>query len=853
VTAFGYDTLGRMTAVTNALGYVTSYGYDELGQQVSQTDANQHTTTFEYDANGRRVKRTLPGNQVETYAYNVGGLLTNKTDFNGFSTTYQYDGMNRLVAKLPSTTLYPQSTPVTYAYDTLGLRTNMTDASGTTAYRYDDGHRLVQKTKAWGGTLSVTLSYGYDVLGNLTNIVSSTPNGVKVTYGYDALNRLSTVDDAATGRTAYGYDEVGNLQGSVYPNLVHTEYQYDALNRLTNLAAAQALTPLANYAYTVGAAGNRLSASEQLFASALNPQTRTINRVYSYDDLYRLTGETINGTATVGAASYGYDPVGNRQSRSVASLPLLPQIFTFDANDRLKTDSYDANGNTLYGAGFGQTQPDQYDFENHLVRRTATINHQLSTIDIVYDGDGNRVRKTVSTATNTVTTFYVVDELNPSGYAQVLEEHVARNGQAPVLDCVYTYGHNLISQTRRDGGLWATSFYGYDGHNNVRYLTDGNGAVTDTYDYDAFGNLTAASGVTVNCYLFTGEQLDVDLGLYYLRARYHNLDTGRFWNMDSYEGDNSDPASLHKYNYCGNNPVNAYDPSGHMSLGEFMVGTAIGNMVGGALLQAYGGAIGRMIGTLNGGGSWSEAGNAALTGVGDDALNGAEGGLIGFGIGKGVGWVIGKVPGMCNTLVQFARKSELLDNAYKSLADDISKLTGAIVLGSESLLKSAAEAVFQARVAIAMLTERVNSLASWLGIQSAFHVGGAAARDCVALVAETLANALGVSCNTGVLRDYIKTGNVTSLSNAIEWITSATRLKTFESGPCGDPNLSPGFYALYTPTSKGGHVVFGQILSNGERLIIDGQVSANEGGVLQNGATAIWNRATAIRFDRAPR
>lgn len=45
------------------------------------------------------------------------------------------------------------------------------------------------------------------------------------------------------------------------------------------------------------------------------------------------------------------------------------------------------------------------------------------------------------------------------------------------------------------------------------YLTDGNGDVTDTYDYDAGGNLTAASGDTVNYSPFTGEQLGVDLGL----------------------------------------------------------------------------------------------------------------------------------------------------------------------------------------------------------------------------------------------------------------------------------------------------------------------------------------------------
>ena len=47
-------------------------------------------------------------------------------------------------------------------------------------------------------------------------------------------------------------------------------------------------TAIANYAYGVGAAGNRTNAIEQLFGSALNSQTNTINRVYTYDALYRL-------------------------------------------------------------------------------------------------------------------------------------------------------------------------------------------------------------------------------------------------------------------------------------------------------------------------------------------------------------------------------------------------------------------------------------------------------------------------------------------------------------------------------------------------------------------------------------
>ncbi len=606
-TAFGYDTLGRLTAVTNAMGYVTSYAYDELGQQISQTDANLHTTTFEYDSLGRRVKRTLPGNQVETYAYNIGGLLTSKTDFNGYTTTYQYDQMNRLVAKLPSSILNPPSSPVYYAYNILGLRTNMTDASGSTAYVYDDRNRLAQKTKSWGVALSVSLNYAYDANGNLTGIQSSDPNGANVGYEYDELNRLSAVNDATTGRTVYNYDEVGNLANYTYPNLVRSEYQYDTLNRLTNMASGQLLTPIASYAYTVGAAGNRLTATEQLFASTLNTQPKTINRAYTYDNLYRLTGETINGAPSTGSASYNYDPVGNRLARNSTLPELLSQSFSFDANDRLTTDQYDANGNTVVGRVTPCAPPvnDSYDFENRLIHRT---NPGGSTVDIRYDGDGNRVSKTVTTATNSTTTYYVVDDLNPSGYAQVLEELSILDPPSSniAVTKVYTYGHTLISQTIIDPRTQtpsAISYYGFDGHNNVRYLTDVNGTVTDTYDYDAFGNLISQSAIsdlpTPNSYLFTGEQFDLDLGLYYLRARYHNPDTGRFWTEDSYEGNGSDPASLHKYTYCKNNPVNAHDPSGHETLCEISVATGIAAGVGFTLggWEAYrrGGSFGDIV------------------------------------------------------------------------------------------------------------------------------------------------------------------------------------------------------------------------------------------------------------------
>ncbi len=85
---------------------------------------------------------------------------------------------------------------------------------------------------------------------------------------------------------------------------------------------------------------------------------------------------------------------------------------------------------------------------------------------------------------------------------------------------------------------------------------------------DQFGVVIEPSGSTPNSHLYCGERFDQDLGLYYLRARYLNPNSGRFWTMDGFEGTQTDPLSLHKYFYAHANPVNMVDPSGHWSLPE---------------------------------------------------------------------------------------------------------------------------------------------------------------------------------------------------------------------------------------------------------------------------------------------
>jgi RHS repeat-associated protein len=585
VTQFGYDPLGRLATVTDALNQVTSYGYDELGNRIAQTDAGGHTTTFAYDQLGRRSGRTLPLGMSESYQYDAAGNLAARTDFNGHTTTYVYDKANRLLSKTAdpffstgacaptSANAFPcGATKVSYTYFTSGQRATMSDAFATWQYFYDGRQRLAGKLVP--GT-QFEVDWGYDAAGNLTQMSALR---MSASYGYDALNRLITVNggfiNTGVVPVSYSYDAVGNLTGTQVQGVMNTSYSYDPLNRLTNLQStcgaagstgcagtcgtAAPGCALAGYSYTLGAAGNRLSVQEL--------SGRTVQ--YAYDDLYRLTSETIAGASVQnGTVNYQYDAVGNRKqlTSTVAAIPATG-LLNYDANDRISTQLYDNNGNTVNNG----TQ-NVYDFENRLVRR--------GNVTIVYDGDGNRVSETVGGAT----VSYLVAEVNPTGYPQVVQER--QNQFGPILKN-YEWGLQLIAEG--DLSQSPLHYYGMDGHGSVRYLTDTTGKITDTYDYDAFGNLISQTGTTANNYLFAGEQFDPALGVYYNRARFYDPKNGRFLNADPSEGTQDDPVSLHKYLYARNNPVSLIDPSGLDFLSDFEAGAEVQREIGQKFRDQFG-------------------------------------------------------------------------------------------------------------------------------------------------------------------------------------------------------------------------------------------------------------------------
>jgi RHS repeat-associated protein len=524
---YTYDAANQLHTVVqlaspNTGNNTNTYGYDPDSNLVSLSDENGHTTQNVFNLAYEQVSKTLPdATLTETRTYDNNGNLATVTHFSGVTTTYSYDSLNRLLSRAT-----PGEVTVTHSYTLTGKYATTTDASGTTSYNYDSMDRLTSKVTPEG-----TLGYTYDADGHVLSIASSNANGASMSYTYDSLSRLSTVTDGRNGGvTTYTYDPANNLATAAYPNNTQATFQYDPLNRLTGMA-----TNTTGYLYDLGPTGIKTGATES------NGRTLT----WSFDGIYRLTSENITNDPSKENGSVGYDldPVGNRLTETSSLTGISSGNFSYNTDDQLSGEMFDPNGNVTETGG----KTFAYDSQNELV----SMNN--GAVSIVYDGFGSRVAKTV----NGVTTRYLVDDLNPTGYPQVVDE--LTNG---VVSRTYTYGLQRIDEDQVVNNAWTPSFYGYDGFGTVRQLTNASGAVTDSFEFDSFGNQITHTGTTPNNYLYRGEAFDSDLGLYYLRARWMNPTTGRFLSRDPDNGVITDPATLHKYLYAEGDPVDFGDPSG---------------------------------------------------------------------------------------------------------------------------------------------------------------------------------------------------------------------------------------------------------------------------------------------------
>jgi RHS repeat-associated protein len=264
---------------------------------------------------------------------------------------------------------------------------------------------------------------------------------------------------------------------------------------------------------------------------------------YVYDDLYRLTEVTYPDAETVG---YSYDPMGNRTAMTSTVEGVI--TYTYDPADRLLTAGgdtfgWDATGRMITRTHGATTATYTYDPLDRLTRVVS----DTTNVAFAYNGDGVRVGKKV----NGTRTDYVQDV---GGSLPVV---VAETTAGQISS--YVYGNDLLAQIDSTGN---PTFYHHDGLGNVRALSDLAAQRTEVYDYAAFGEVRFRIGDTDQSFTFTGEQVDGELGLTYLRMRYYDAQLGRYLTRDPFEGFRDGTQSRNRYTYVENNPVTRIDPAG---------------------------------------------------------------------------------------------------------------------------------------------------------------------------------------------------------------------------------------------------------------------------------------------------
>jgi RHS repeat-associated protein len=483
-----------------------------------------------------------------------------------------------------------------------------------TGFSYDvDGH-LTQVNSPEG-----VINYDYDLAtGRLAHLCTTNSEAL---YGYDQLGRLQTVTvikrngQPTNETTTYHYDVVGNRSEVDLPNGVVSTYRYDDLNRLTNLVHQAGVTNLAVYTYQLDKTGRRTNAIEVLQQEGGTYQTNTLN--WQYDGMYRLTNE-INVTTSPGGTyaytnAYQYDLVGNRVQKIRTGANSETDNYIYNLNDELTSEQdggtaityhYDNNG-SLTNKTSGSTV-NSYTYDTASKLNGVYLGGSL-VASYLYNDQGIRVQSIV----NGVTTHYLIDNNNHTGYAQVLEEEL---GVSLTPNMSYVIGDDVLAQCGPAG--MTPSYFLQDGHGNNRQMVQVDNTVFKHYSYDTYGNVqtgtiqvpvsstTADSAPTTK--LFCGEQYDSSLQMYNLRARYYNPINGRFNQSDTFKGDSFDPQSLHKYTYANCDPCNQIDPSGLESLGELLIVSGVIGLLaaglGAAVFHATGGSAvrGAIIGFIAG-------------------------------------------------------------------------------------------------------------------------------------------------------------------------------------------------------------------------------------------------------------
>ena len=589
-----YDNLGRVrfTKLPGSASPVVYFKHDALGRVVESGTFTTGSTITWSDLTQYVNDRSWPGSKV--YPDPSGGTLP--TDLTVVK-YYFYDNLGSDLSSPPA------------------LLGNDPTQTGKLTKAVNINRRTLYKTADYNTTVTVSKSYQYF---HNSHLKQDTLNIQQEDEGKSAI----TLKNAAVGYEYYPDGKVSSIQ---YPDLAAVQKTYAFYNDLDqpiDLCMADsslAMSSVASYVYNPeglvsetreAASGKSLKVShtynsmghltESNFDAAdakltyhLTTGGRIDNMSYSDNDDNHFTG------------NYDYDPLQRLETCTATPSDMGTMVKCSKTSDN---SAYDLNGNI----GCLIRDPDGSAVDTTFTATTGTDQIQYvnsESLPVVYDDPGRITSAPQHISENGGGKNTNVVSYDPclglTSQVDVNDGSTLKNRSVMVYDhlgqrvlkyictpnvdpfpLIYVHGHSAMPLVEYVGGSTVNTYiYGPKGmirfYNNSDYylpVRDEEGTVRSVlgsgldikayYQYYPFGALkNPVPSFTPLRYLYTGQEYDLELGLYNYRARMYDPWLCRFYAPDP-KHQYASP-----YVYVGGDPMGKTDPTGKQSgWGKFLGG-----------------------------------------------------------------------------------------------------------------------------------------------------------------------------------------------------------------------------------------------------------------------------------------
>lgn len=555
ITRFGYDAFDRLLDNTLADGSIVSRTYaahstEDLPVSIRVQDGVKQSLLGEqvFDGLDRRT-RAITGGREQVFTYLPGQRQPESvTTASGQVIGYEYDLQ---LSEEPRLRHLPGNVAALYEYDEHNARLISCQEQGESLSReYFSTGELKSETRQSGDGVAYQMSYRYSRLGRLltyTDVLGQQQLNV-----YDAQGRLDNTT-LVTTTAHFTYDVFGRLMktetaDSASGQYLHTELEYDDFDREKRRTF--------NLNGVVQSLEQHWNEADEVRQRTLMQGADTLREeLYQYDKRGRLKRYDCTGSQPP------VDPYGN---------VIVNQTFTFDGLDNFR------NVRTQIGEDFNMaTYTYSVDDPVQLVHIKNQGANYPQEIALTYDADGNLTqdeaeRTLTYDALNRLTSVsgpgggggYRYDPLDTlSGQDDDQRFYCGGQLTTRVSDAGQVSYLRGAEQLLAEHGSDEPQLLATDSNNSVLGQLDSDGV--DGHRYTAYGHSVPKPEGSVG---YNGEFTEP-------ATRWQLLGNGyRAYNpvlMRFHSPDNLSPfgeGGVNAYMYCGGDPVNQVDPSGHLNV-----------------------------------------------------------------------------------------------------------------------------------------------------------------------------------------------------------------------------------------------------------------------------------------------